>query len=82
MAGALAPFSYLWAERTLSAGPRTRARTLRLLLLVACKFTVVGGRGFTGPRFSSEMSAYSTPVIPIPLIEHRVNTIWKIFIEV
>ncbi len=49
MAGALAPFSYLWAERTLSAGPRTLARTLRLLSLVACKFTVVGGRGFTGP---------------------------------
>ena len=49
MAGALAPFSYLWAERTLSARPRTRARTLRLLSLVACKFTVVGGRGFTGP---------------------------------
>ncbi len=47
----------------LSVRPRTRARkrapanarphstfTLRLLSLVACKFTVVGGRGFTGPR--------------------------------
>jgi len=46
----------------LSARPQTRARkrapanarphstfTLRLLSLVACKFTVVGGRGFTGP---------------------------------
>jgi hypothetical protein len=49
MAGALAPFSYLWAERTLTARPRMRARTLRLLSLVACKFTVVGGRRFTGP---------------------------------
>ncbi len=34
-----------------NARPRTRARTftLRLLALVACKFTVVGGRRFTGP---------------------------------
>ncbi len=54
MAGALAPFSYLWAERALSARPRTRARTLRLLSLVACKFTVVGGRGFTGPYFVTQ----------------------------
>jgi hypothetical protein len=58
MAGALAPFSYLWAERTLSARPRTRARTLRLLSLVACKFTVVGGRGFTGPCFFSRGTEY------------------------
>jgi hypothetical protein len=58
MAGALAPFSYLWAERTLSAGPRTRARTLRLLLLVACKFTVVGGRGFTGPNLVTLIGKY------------------------
>ncbi len=28
---------------------RARAFTLRLMSLVACKITVVGGRGFTGP---------------------------------
>ncbi len=45
----------LWAERTLGralAGERAPASpfTLRLFALVACKFTVVGGRGFTGPH--------------------------------
>ena len=53
----------------LSARPRTRARkrapanarphstfTLRLLSLVACKFTVVGGRGFTGPQLSQTIT--------------------------
>ena len=58
MAGALAPFSYLWAERApANARPQTHARerapaspfTLRLFAVVACKITVVGGRRFTGP---------------------------------
>jgi hypothetical protein len=29
---------------------------LRLLSLVACKFTVVGGRGFTGPQLSQTIT--------------------------
>jgi len=39
-------------KRWALAGERTRARErtpIYLALVVACKFTVVGGRGFTGP---------------------------------
>ncbi len=39
-------------------GPRARTFTLRLMSLVACKITVVGGRRLTGPYAEYQYAEY------------------------